>query len=85
MSFDPAKTLDLVKMGLTDPAGAWQKHFGEGANWQDTALVLTLPLIVVYALLFALFGGFGGLGGSFFGMLFSTLLSAIIGLTLAAY
>ena len=89
MSFDPGKFVDFVKLGVTDPAGGWQKYFADGSRWVDTAIAFTLPLVVAYAVLLAIlssvFGGPMGLGGSFLGTLFSTLLGALIGLGIGSF
>jgi len=90
MSLDLSKTLDLIKLGLTDPTAAWQKHFTEEVSWQETAQLLTGPIIVTNAILIAtfssLFGGFGGLlqGAGFWGTLFSSLIGPVVGVFISA-
>lgn len=90
MSLDLSKTLDLVKLGLMDPSAAWEKYFTDDVSWQETAQLLTGPLIAINAILMAaflsLFGGFGGLlyGASFWGILFSSLIGAIVGAVVSA-
>jgi len=90
MSFDAGKTLDLVKTGLTDPKGAWQKYFSEPTSWQETVQLLTGPIIVVSALLTAIFSSiFGGFGGSlqgsgFWSGLFTGLIMPTLGVIVSA-
>ncbi len=90
MSLDLSKTLDLIKLGLTDPTAAWEKHFTEDIAWQETAQLLTGPIIAANAILIAtfssLFGGFGGLlyGAGFWGILFSSLIGAVVGVFVSA-
>jgi hypothetical protein len=90
MSLDLSKTLDLIKLGLTDPTAAWEKHFKEDTSWQETAQLLTGPIIAANAILIAtfssLFGGFGGLlyGAGFWGILFSSLIGAVLGVFVSA-
>lgn len=45
--FDIKKTIDLIKGGLLEPRATWQSYLGENRGWQETALLLTLPMIVV--------------------------------------
>jgi hypothetical protein len=90
MSLDLSKTLDLIKLGLTDPTAAWEKHFTGDISWQETAQLLTGPIIAANAILIAtfssLFGGFGGFlhGAGFWGILFSSLIGAVVGVFVSA-
>lgn len=91
MSLDLSKTLDLIKLGLTDPAGAWQKYFAEETRWRDTAVILTAPVVIFNALLMAIFtsmfGAYGGLlpSGGFWGTLISSLVGASLGVFIASF
>ncbi|MEM1111250.1 MAG: Yip1 family protein [Pseudomonadota bacterium] len=87
MSMDAQRTVGLFKQGLLDPVQAWQQHFAEGIPWQDTAKLLTGPLIVVYAVLAALLSAiFGGaFGGGFFSTLIFSLVSAAFGIVIGAF
>lgn len=44
--FDFNKTIALIKGGLLEPRATWQSYLTENRGWQDTVLLLTLPLIV---------------------------------------
>ncbi|MDZ7840169.1 MAG: Yip1 family protein [Gammaproteobacteria bacterium] len=63
---DFQKTIELIKNGLLEPRATWQSYAAENRGWQDTALLLTLPLIiasfVLAAVLSLIFGGYGRLG-----------------------
>lgn len=45
--FDIKKTIDLIKGGLLEPRATWQSYLGENRGWQETAILLTLPMIIV--------------------------------------
>ena len=87
MSLDLNKTVDLVKLGLTDPKAAWEKYFAEDVSWQETAWLLTGPLIAANAILVATFSAlFGGFlqGAGFWNVLISSLLGAVVGVLVSA-
>jgi len=48
-------TLSLIKGGLINPKETWQSYLEGNYSWKDTAISLTLPLIVVSTILMALF------------------------------
>ena len=54
--FDINKTLELVKGALVDPEGTWDRYLPEAADWKNTAIVLTGPLIVASGLLSYILG-----------------------------
>ncbi len=89
MSFDFAKTIALVKGGLMDPQATWNSYLGENPDWQQTAVVLTGPLIVANVLLSLLLsrmlGGFAyyGYASSFPAALVVGLIMAVIGFMVA--
>lgn len=83
MSLDFSKTPDIIKLGLTDPVAGWEKYFAQGVPFKETALVLTGPLILVYALVMGAFGGIVP-GMSFLGTFFYMLLAAVIGVAVGA-
>lgn len=60
--FDPSKTMKLIAGGLTSPRETWESWLGENPGWQRTAIVLTVPMIVLAViigwLLSVLFGGY---------------------------
>jgi hypothetical protein len=60
--FNPQKTIELTRGGLTNPQATWESYLGESPTWQRTALELTVPLagaaIVIGWLLSVLLGGF---------------------------
>jgi Yip1 domain len=89
--FDWQKTLDLIKNGLLEPRKAWESFHKENLGWQSTAMVLTLPLVVVTAVLVTIlawifrsqymigYGG-GGLLGLVLGIIFS-----LVGIAIATF
>jgi len=54
--FNISELLNLVKGGLLNPAETWKSYLSSNHNWQYTAINLTVPLIVVTAILTAIFG-----------------------------
>lgn len=91
MDFDFAKTLSLVKGGLTDPQATWKSYLEENPGWQKTAIELTGPMIVASVVLSTIFsraiGGYGYLAyhSSFIGALFWGLVMAAIGFAIAVF
>lgn len=87
---DFQKTIELIKNGLLEPRATWESYLTENRGWQDTALILTLPLILVSlvlaGLLSLIFGGRGafGMGMGFGGWLIS-LIMALVGISVAAF
>lgn len=84
------KTLDLIKNGLLEPRATWQSYAAENRSWQDTAMLLTAPLILgsfilagLLSLIFGSRGAFGagaGLGGWIVG-----LVMAFVGVAVASF
>ena len=91
MKFDFAKTLSLVKGGLMDHRATWESYLGENPGWQQTATVLTGPLIVASVLLSVIFsrliGGYGYLTyhSNFFAALFWGLVMAALGFVISVF
>ncbi len=91
MQIDYKKTLALLKGGLLDHEATWKSYLDENPGWQQTALVLTGPLIVANVLLSLIFsrliGGFAVYGyyANFFTTLFFSLVMAAIGFTIAVF
>lgn len=88
MNFDFAKTLALVKGGLLDSEATWNKYFESCPGWQQTAMVLTGPLLissVVLSVIFSrLFGTFNQYGyGNFFAALVFGLVSGVLAVLIA--
>ena len=85
MAFDFAKTLALLKGGLLDHQATWNAYLEGNPSWQNTATVLTGPIIFSHVVLSVLFsrmtGGFAYLGfhSSIFAALFWGLLTACMG------
>jgi len=85
MAFDFAKTLALVKGGLLDHQATWNAYLEGNPSWQNTATVLTGPIIFSHVVLSVLFsrmtGGFAYLGfhSSIFEALIWGLLTACMG------
>ncbi len=91
MSFDFAKTFALTKGGLLDHEATWKSYLDENPSWQQTAMVLTGPLIVANLLLSILLarlsGGFSYYlyPGNFFVILLSGLVMAVAGFVIAVF
>ncbi len=91
MSFDFAKTLTLTKGGLLDHEATWKSYLDENPGWQQTAMVLTGPLIVanlLFSILLArLMGGFSYYlyPGNIFVVLLSGLVMAVAGFVIAVF
>lgn len=47
MQFDIGKTMQLIQGGLMDPKATWRSYLGKNPGWQETAVVLAGPLILV--------------------------------------
>lgn len=80
--FDPEKSLNLIKGGLFDSEATWKGYLPEADDWQKTALLMTIPLIVVAAILGYAIGLFGS-DVSFLGRR-PTLMSTIVGILMSA-
>lgn len=91
MKFDFAKTLSLVKGGLIDHQATWKEYLETNPDWQQTATVLTGPLIVANVVLSVIFtritGGFAYFGyySNFFAALFWGLILAGAGIIIAVF
>jgi hypothetical protein len=91
MPLNFAKTLELVKGGLLDHEKTWTEYLEENPGWQDTAMVLTGPMIVANIFLSVVFsrllGGFSFLGhyGNFIAAVFWGLVLAILGFVIAVF
>jgi len=91
MKFDFAKTLSLVKGGLTDHQATWRSYLEENPDWQQTATLLTGPLIagsVLFSVIFSrTVGGFGYLGyhSNFFAAIFWGLVMAALGFIISVF
>lgn len=88
--FDINKTIELIKGGLLEPRATWQSYLAENRGWQETAMLLTLPLIVASSvlsgLLSLLFGGYGMYGARMgFGGWLIGLIMAVIGIAAVAF
>jgi len=91
MEFDIKKTLQLIRGGLMDHQATWTNYLEGNPTWQQTAVVLTGPMIIVSVVLTAIFsrmvGGFNyfGYGMGFFQALLTGLVMAAAGITIAAF
>jgi len=91
MEFDYKQTLELLKGGLMDHRGTWTKYLDSKPSWQHTAIVLTGPMIITSVLLGLVFsrimGGFVyyGYGMGFFPALLTGLVTAALGIVIAAF
>ena len=86
MQFDFNKTIELIKGGLLDHEATWRNYLAENNAWQQTAVVLTGPLILVSFLCQLIFsrliGGwsaYGYEGAGFFIALVIGLIMALLG------
>lgn len=80
---DLQRTLKLIVGGIFDSENTWQSYLPEARNWQKTALLLTVPLIVISALAAYVFG-FLGSDVSIFGRFRPTIVSTLLGMIMAA-
>ncbi len=87
---NPIKTLDIIKNGLLDPANTWQNYLEENHTWKETAISLTIPLIITAVLLSSILGWvfkshtmFAGQGGILMTLL--GMVAAIAGLFIASF
>lgn len=91
MKFDYAKTLSLVKGGLTDHEATWKEYLEDCPDWQSTSITLTGPLILVTIILDVIFsritGGFSPYGyySNFFSAIFWGLILASLGFVIAVF
>ena len=60
MQFDLTKTLALIKGGLLDHENTWRTYLEDCPGWQQTALVLTVPLFTLNVLLSLVFSRLTG-------------------------
>lgn len=87
---DFQKTIELIKNGLLEPRETWRAYAAEDRDWQSTAVLLTLPLIiasfVLAGVLSLMFGGYGAYGpGTGFGAWLISLVMAVVGIAIAAF
>ncbi|MEZ5502429.1 MAG: Yip1 family protein [Halioglobus sp.] len=83
MAFDVNKTVGLVKGGLLDAEATWTSYLGENPGWQQTATVLTGPLLIASVFLSVIFARLVG-GYSTYGYQFGWFASLVIGLLMGA-
>jgi len=87
---DINKTIAIIKGGLLEPAKTWDAYLDENRSWQETAAIISAPLIIVTAIaagilswIFSshyLFAASPGFGGFLLG-----IIAAFAGLSLAAF
>lgn len=91
MKFDLAKTLSLVRGGLTDHENTWRTYFENTPVWQETAIILTVPLLLANVLLSMVFsrlsGGFSYAppGQGFLSALLMLLVLAVAGVAVSVF
>jgi hypothetical protein len=73
---DLARTFSLISGGITDSEQTWRNYLPDAGDWQKTAVLLTVPLIILAAVGAYVFG-FLGSDGSFFGRFRPTIISTI--------
>jgi len=74
---DLQKTLKLISGGIFDAEQTWRNYLPEAENWQKTAVLLTVPLIIIAAVAAYIFG-FLGSDYSMFGRFRPTIVSTIL-------
>lgn len=79
---NPARTIALIKGALFDAEATWKNYLQDADDWQKTALLLTLPLIVIAAVLGYIIGFFGA-GSSLLGLR-PTLLQTLVTMVMSA-
>jgi len=84
MQFDFNKTLALIKGGLFDHQNTWKTYLEECPGWQQTALVLTVPLFlanVLFSLILSRITGgyamYGYPGNWFMALIYGLVMGAI--------
>lgn len=87
--FDLNRWLGLVRGGLLDADATWQSYHSENRSWQETAIGLAVPTIVIamvlaglLSVLFSRFYSFPHYDG--FGFWFLNLIYMLVGFALAA-
>lgn len=83
MQFDFAKTMSLIKGGLLDHENTWKAYLEDCPDWQQTALVLTGPLIISNAVLSLIFSRLAG-GYAVYGYQSGWFSALITGLVMGA-
>ncbi len=73
---NPARTIELIKGAFFDAEATWQNYLPESDDWQKTALLLTVPLIISAAILGYVIGFFSA-GSSLLQTLITIVMSAI--------
>ena len=91
MQLDYIRTLALIKGGLLDHEATWKNYLDENPGWQQTAVLLTGPLLLANVLLSLIFsrimGGYAyyGYASNFFVALLLGLLMAVLGFFVAVF
>ena len=88
MTIDPGKTVSIIKQGLTRPEDAWQDNPELAQDWRHSAALLAGPLVVVSALVSALFAAMYGTavyGGGWFRMLLMGIVGGAVGMVIASF
>ena len=87
---DINKTLTLIKSGLFEPRETWKNYLQEERSWKETAMLLTLPLLILStvfsAVLSYFFSSYSILGvQTGFRSIVLGLIMAIIGIMVASF
>lgn len=83
--FDINKTVELIKGGLLEPRATWQSYLAENRGWQDTAVLLTLPLIIASFVLSGILSLIFWRYHMGFGRWLLSILSVLIGIAAASF
>tara|TARA_R110000782_G_scaffold100645_4_gene186821 strand:- start:558 stop:1622 length:1065 start_codon:yes stop_codon:yes gene_type:complete len=79
---NPVRTIELIKGAFFDAEATWRSYLPESDDWQKTALLLTVPLIITAAILgYAI--GFFSAGSSLLGLR-PTLLHTLVTMLMSA-
>lgn len=91
MNIDLAKTVSLIRGGLLDHRSTWESYFESTPSWKETAIQLTVPLLLANLILSFLFsrlvGGYAmyaPVHGGFMAFILS-LVMLLIGLAVTVF
>ena len=84
--FDINKTLTLIKGGLFEPKDTWKAYLEEKKGWKETALALTLPLVLVSAVVTSLLAWvFSSYMPSGIGATLMRIIMSFVGISMASF
>lgn len=90
--FDLKRTLELAKGAVFDSQETWTKYHAENKSWQETAMLITVPMIVgtmilsgILAVIFSPFSMFDRYGGIGHWLLTLIMAFAMFGVAMALF